>query len=125
VIFLRELSKNEYTLILKMDEQWRSPGPKQIQETFDASGMPPRLIEKSNSIVFAYGVLNQPEMFYVFLEHLYHLGLVQYINEPAIEGEYKGVRRGAANKPTLVFIRLSSFGGLFYKACVSRPGSPS
>lgn len=118
VVFLRELSKNEYTLILRMDEAWHCPSPQQIKEAFDQSDMPPRLIEKSNSIVFTYGTLNQSDLFYVFLEHLYHLGLVQYINEPSNDGEYKGFNRGR-DYPRFVFIRLSTFGKLFFKACVS------
>ena len=119
VAFLRELSRREYTLVLRMDDEWHTPTPAQIHEVFGQSDMPPRLIEKSNSIIFKYESLNQPGMFYVFLEHLYHLGLVQYTNEPSSNGEYKGYNR-SRNWPRFVFVRPSSFGNLFHKACVSQ-----
>lgn len=119
VLFLTELSKHEYTLVLRMDEEWHTPGRPQIQQAFNQAAMPPALIERSNAIVFNYDVLNQADLFYVFLEHLYHLGLVQYTNDPSNEGEYKGFSAWNKDRPKFVFIRLSSFGKLFYKACVS------
>lgn len=122
VVFLGQLSKYPYTLVLKMDEEWRTPNQNEIREAFHASDMPEALIEKSKIITFNYSSLNQPEMFYIFLEHLYHLGLVQYINEPTNNGEYKGYNR-RRDHPRFVFIRPSSFGALFYKACVPQPTS--
>jgi hypothetical protein len=119
VVFLRELSKNDYTLMLKVDEAWTTPNPEQIRERFNEADMPAQLVEKSHSIVFRYAALNQPEMFYLFLEHLYHLGLVEYTNEPSNDGEYMGFTHRPITQPKLIFIKLSHFGHLFYKACVS------
>jgi hypothetical protein len=119
VVFLRELSKHEYTLILKMNEQWDTPTPQQVQQAFVEASLAPHLVEKSNSIIFDYRGLNQPDMFYVFLEHLYHLGLVQYTNEPRNSGEYQGMPHRYPPRAVFVFIKLSSFGRLFYRACVS------
>lgn len=120
VVFLSQLSKHPYTLVLRMDEAWRTPSQSEIQETFNTSDMSADLIEKSNLIIFNYKSLNQPEMAYLFLEHLYHLGLVQYDNEPRVQGEYRDANR-KRDYPRFVFIRLSSFGALFYKACVPQP----
>jgi hypothetical protein len=119
VVFLRELSRRDYTLIIKMDLDWSTPNAEKTEEII--SGLPPQVIEKSRSIIFSYQSLNQPELFYVFLEHLFHLGLVQYVNEPIVNGAYKGIPR--MGTPTLVFIRLSAFGNLFHKACISNAAS--
>lgn len=120
VLFLEQLSKHSYTLVLRMDEGWRTPDQNETENAFNTSDMPTALIERSNRIIFDYKSLNQPEMFYIFLEHLYHLGLVQYVNEPSNNGEYRGYNR-KRDYPRFVFIRLSSFGALFYKACVPQP----
>ena len=119
VVFLRELSKSDYTLLLKVDEAWTTPSPEQIRERLNETDMPAQLVEKSHSIIFRYPALNQPEMFYLFLEHLYHLGLVEYTNEPSNDGEYAGFAYRPITQPKLIFIKLSHFGRLFYKACVS------
>jgi Abortive infection alpha len=118
VVFLAELSRHEYTLILKINDDWPTPSQRQVLERLTCSGMPETLVEKSNEILFKYQKLNQPEMFYLFLEHLYHLGLVQYLNTPSNEGDYKGLERGAKGTPLLIFIGLSRLGKLFHKACV-------
>lgn len=103
----------------KLDEVWTTPSQTQVRERFNDSDMPEHLVEKSRHIVFKYERLNQPEMFYVFLEHLYHLGLVEYTNDPVNNGEYKGVTHWPVFKPKLIFIKLSHFGRLFHRACVA------
>jgi hypothetical protein len=119
--FLTEMSRNKYTLIIKMDESWQTPNPSQISDIFDQSGMPPNLVQKSHNIVFRYIELNQPELFKVFLEHLDHLGLVEYTNEPSNDGEYRGVKTWTRGNPKIFFIQQTAFGTLFYKACLADP----
>jgi hypothetical protein len=70
--------------------------------------------------IFKYELLNQPELFYVFLEHLYHLGLVEYTNDsPRITPEYRIVNSRFGYNLGFFFIKLSHFGRLFHKACIS------
>ena len=118
VLFLREVSKNEYTLILKLDEDGTTPSTTQVYERIHESDLPEHLVEKSDSIIFGYSKLNQPEMFSLFLEHLYHLGLIEYDNKPSNGGDYQGFAHRPVTKPGLFFIKLTRFGRLFYNACV-------
>lgn len=119
VVFLRQLSTQKYTLIMKVNEAWSTPTVDQIRSRLGEPNMPAHLVERSNSIVFRYAELNQPEMFYLFLEHLTHLGLVEYCAEPANNGDYKGLAHRPNTEPRLFFIGLSTFGQLFFRACSS------
>jgi hypothetical protein len=73
VVFLKELSRNEFTIIIKLNDEWSCPTPEQVKGVFEVLDVPHNLQEKSISIVFKYASLNQPELFRVFLEHLNHL----------------------------------------------------
>lgn len=119
VVFLRQISTRQYTLIMKMNEAWSAPTADQIRSRLSEPNIPAHLVERSNSIVFRYTELNQPEMFYLFLEHLTHLGLVEYCAEPAKSGDYKDLAHKPNTEPRLFFIRLSTFGRLFFWACSS------
>ena len=118
VLFLENLSDKEYTLIIKMNELWTTPSEADIARVYRQHNLSSALLDKSNSIIFNYRGLNQPEMFYVFLEHLYHIGLVQYTNDPSNFGQYRNVTRATVGQPRLIFIKLSRFGQLFYNACI-------
>lgn len=118
VIFVRELSIADHRLVIKVDDNWPTPSAEQIPKVFDDLGMSTELVEKANAILFQYLALSQPELFRVFLEHLNHLGLVEYTNDPSNEGDYKMIRPKKGD-PRLIFIRLTSFGRLFYQACIS------
>lgn len=73
--------------------------------------------------IFKYDQLNEPELFTVFLEHLVHVGLVEYTNDPRLPGrEFSGhldLRDEEHNFRAFHFIKLTSFGQLFHKACIS------
>ena len=86
--------------------------------------MTSELNEISKRIAFKYEALNQPGLFYTFLEHLVHLGLVSYDNDPTNRGLYRGYGNNSHREWQFWFIRLSSFGQLFFKACVSSLENP-
>lgn len=118
-LFIDKLHSREYTLVLKLDEGWTTPNQESRVSSIRDSGLPDFLVKKSFDILFPYDALAQPALFYVFLEHLYHVGLVQYTNEPITRGDYRGFQSVRPSGATFVFIRLSSFGRLFHQACVS------
>jgi len=129
VLFLREITQHEYTLIVKINDDWTTPSAAEIDSVLEkhpnfATLTDPRII-RARAMVFNYTALNQPEMFCVLLEHLVHIGLVEYTNDPSNRGDYP---RFVFNLPlpqediwkraSVHAIRLSQFGKLFYKACV-------
>ena len=59
-------------------------------------------------------------MFDIFLRHLTDLGLVTHNIELSERGEYSIFLGPSSDTPALHFIRLSGFGKLFHKACVSQ-----
>jgi hypothetical protein len=123
VVFLQELSKRQCTLIIRMNKDWVTPNTKEIELAYGRLRLSEDLMAKSRNIIFDYFCLNQPELFYVFLEHLWHIGLVEYTNE--MSDEYRlGLPfpdDDPATRPALHFIRPTSFGKLFYRACVPQP----
>jgi Abortive infection alpha len=129
VLFLQEMPKHDYTLIIKINNEWATPSAKEIDDVFalmqNPAGQPNLLAIGARSLVFDYNSLNQSEMFYVFLEHLTHMGLVEYTNDPANRGDYPRLSfplpmpdEDLSRRPSVHAIRLSRFGKLFYKACV-------
>jgi hypothetical protein len=132
VLFLRELKKHDYTLIIKLNDDWATPSLDEIDAVLEFMKQPdfqpdPR-ISRARSMVFDYRALNQPELFYVFLEHLWHMGLVEYTNDPGNRGDYPRLayrlptsQEETWQRPQVFAIRLTSFGKLFYKACVPTP----
>lgn len=61
--------------------------------------------------------LSQPELFFVFVEHIQSLGIVKFTNESKLYGVgYEAQTR----HPGLEFhcIQLTSFGELFHRACI-------
>jgi hypothetical protein len=119
VLFLGELAKHEYTLIIKMNEEWTSPKVEDMSDVYRHLQLTEELKARSQRIIFNYSCLNQPELFYVFLEHLSHIGLVEYTNEPfrQFNGEYESLSH-FSRPPRAFFIKHTSFGKLFYRACV-------
>jgi Abortive infection alpha len=129
VLFLSEMAKHDYTLIIKLNNEWATPSSDEIAAVFDLMKGPrgefTLLAMGSRSLVFDYNSLNQPELFYVFLEHLTHIGLVEYTNDPANRGDYPRLSfplpvpgEDLSRRPSVHAIKLSHFGKLFYKACV-------
>lgn len=64
--------------------------------------------------------LAQPELFLTFLEHLVALGIVEYTNEPRSDEtkELSFLLLGFEYH----FIRLTTFGHLFHRACIASDG---
>lgn len=134
VLFLRELTKYDYTLIVKLNDDSTTPSPDELDAVLEFMKQPnfgtqpdPR-ISRARSMVFDYRALNQPELFYVLLEHLRHMGLVEYTNNPANRGYYPRLayrlpisQQEMWQRPQVFAIRLTSFGKLFYRACVPTP----
>ena len=62
--------------------------------------------------------LAQPELFFVFLEHLISLGIAEFSNDSHLAGYASMAKK---KHPGLEFhcIQLSKFGGLFHSACVA------
>jgi hypothetical protein len=70
VLFLRELAKQEYTLIVKLKEHWATPSSRDIDSVLEFMKQPhlqsdPR-ISRARAMVFDYPALNQPEIFLYF-----------------------------------------------------------
>jgi Abortive infection alpha len=125
ILFGKEMTKHDYTLIVRMNEDWPTPSSDEIDAVFTFMKQPDPRVSRARSMVFNYSSLNQPELFYVFLEHLAHVGLVEYTNEPSNVGDYPQLsfplpitREETYRRPRIVAIRLSHFGKLFFKACV-------
>ena len=121
VLLLRELSRKRYTLTLRVNEQLHIPSAEQIEGVFAQLEISPNLLERAKSIAFRYGVLNQPEMFHIFADHTTDLGLVKHNAQQSDRAEYKELVIQRVNAPGFHILRLSGFGSLFYKACVSQP----
>lgn len=119
-VLLSELSKNKYTLALEFGEECRAPAPHEIEEALDRRALSTELRETAKAIIFPREVLNQPDMFDIFLRHLTDLGLVKHNVELSERREYSKFLGPTSDTPAIHFIRLSGFGRLFYKACVSR-----
>jgi hypothetical protein len=123
VLFLQEITKRRYTMIIRINEEWITPNTSEIDLAYERLRLSDEIIAKSKKILFNYTCLNQPELFYVFLEHLWHTGLVEYTNEALDEYRlglpYPG--DDPRTQPSLHFIRPTSFGKLFYRACVPEP----
>jgi hypothetical protein len=129
VLFLQEMAKHEYNIIVKINDNWTTPSPTEIDSVFELMKQPnhpddPR-IGRAREMVFDYPALNQPELFFVFLEHLLHMGLVEYTNDPTNRGYVPRLgyplpmpNEEAWRRPQVFSIQLTSFGKLFYKACV-------
>jgi hypothetical protein len=130
VLFLRVIVKYEYTIIVKLNDDWNTPSSKEIDAVFEFmknpnTAAPDPRISRARSMVFNYATLNQPELFHVFLEHLVHMGVVEYTNDPGNRGDYPRLgfrlppsQEDVWKRPSVHAIRLSHFGKLFYKACV-------
>jgi len=125
VLFIEQLAALPFVLILRLDSEWTIPDAETIAAMINESqpNMTTELKIRAKKMVFRYDKLNQPDMFSPFLEHLIHVGLVEYTNEPRgrggqLEG-YLDFRH--LERPYLSFfcIKLTSFGMLFHKACVS------
>jgi hypothetical protein len=86
------VTKHDYTLIIKINNEWSTPSSDQFDAVFELmkspNGEPDLRIIGARFLVFDYNSLNQPELFYIFLEHLTHMGLVEYTNDPANRGDY-------------------------------------
>jgi hypothetical protein len=129
VLLLKEMTKHDYTLIIKINNEWATPSSEEIDAVFELmkspKGVPNLFAIGARSVVFDYNSLNQPELFYVFLEHLTHMGLVEYTNDPANRGDYPRLSfplpmpgEDLSRRPSVHAIRLSHFGKLFHTACV-------
>jgi hypothetical protein len=77
VLFLQEVAKRDYTLILKINKDWPTPSAQQIDEVWKlmkdpnpATPIPDPRVSQARFVIFDYSTLNQPELFSVFLEHL-------------------------------------------------------
>lgn len=113
--FITLLADFEYSLIFKQSPAWETPSAAEADAILQAFGFPEALDVHAREILFPYQKLNQPQLFYIFLEHLYHLGLVEYSNEPINDGPFKGYHRPSSSGVRCVFIHLSHLGRLFSK----------
>jgi hypothetical protein len=109
VLFLQEITKRRYTMIIRINEEWITPNTSEIDLAYERLRLSDEIIAKSKKILFNYTCLNQPELFYVFLEHLWHTGLVEYTNEALDEYRlglpYPG--DDPRTQPSLHFIRTA------------------
>ena len=68
--------------------------------------------------------LVQPDLFFVFLEHLVSLGIVQYSNDSSLH-KYALMAEKVHLLLQFHCIQLSKFGALFHNACVAVEADPS
>lgn len=117
LLFLRDVSEREQSIIMSRPGSTMYPTAVERHERLNELNMPPHLVEEAKSMMFRYEALNQPEMFPVFLEHLQHLGLVEYVNQLKEFYQYQSGTRERGAELRLFSIRLTHFGHLFLTAC--------
>lgn len=123
--FLRLLSMYPCRAFVKINNDNPTPTADEVQAVFSKLTLSNTHLALVRTWLFPYHELNQPEMFYLFLEHLYHLGLIEYTNGENGLDELRGARtnvpgRGSAG---VYFVKLTAFGALFHRACVAN-GEP-
>jgi hypothetical protein len=101
-----------------MNEKLQIPSVEQVEMKFTLMSDLSEKLEKARSIAFPCDVLNQPDMFHIFLDHMTDLGLIKHNVHPS-HTEYREWNLPLIGAVGFQFIRLSSFGMLFYRACVS------
>jgi len=117
LLFLHDVATRYEAIIMAPSGQRMYPDHIQRHLRLTELEIPARVIATIKEMMFGYETLNQPEMFPVYLEHLQHLGLIEYLNamEP-IARELRAIKFGGHGL-RLFSIRLTHFGRLFLKAC--------
>lgn len=119
IVFIRQLSTQDFSLIIKFDEEGTTHN-KANQEDFIRSKdeFSAELIRISLDARFKTEELNQPDLFWTFLDHLISLEIVEFTGMPHSRGPWKGAPTHVNNGPSVFFIQISRFGRLFFKACI-------
>jgi hypothetical protein len=120
LLFLNDVSKKDQSIIMAAFGRTMYPTASERQKRLNELNMPPHLLEQARSMMFGYETLNQPAMFPIFLEHLQHLGLVEYVNDLPEFSHYRSTNLNDSKVQLNLFsIRLTNFGSLFLMACTN------
>lgn len=117
LLFLNDVAMREEAIIMAPSGRKVYPPPSERDRRLIELDTPHRIVVTIKEMMFGYEMLNQPEMFPVYQEHLQHLGLIEYSN--VMEPIAKDLRlmREPGTGMTLFSIQLTQFGKLFLKAC--------
>jgi hypothetical protein len=119
LLFLNDVATHEQSVIMARSGETEYPIPSVRDAVLSELQLSSSTIANVQEMMFRYENLNQPEMFPVYLEHLQHLGLIEYSNtlsKIASELIATGYPRDGFR---LFCIRLTHFGRLFLKACTT------
>ncbi|MGO4569069.1 Abi-alpha family protein [Rhizobium sp. 2YAF20] len=114
LLFLNDVATRYESIIMAPSGETVYPDPAQREQRLVELEFPTPLFAKVRELMFGYEKLNQPEMFPVYLEHLQHLGLIEYANR--IVDELREIK-DPVDGLRLFSIRPTHFGQLFLKAC--------
>ncbi|MCK6867350.1 DUF4393 domain-containing protein [Enterobacter kobei] len=115
------LSQRERTIYLKKDESWNAPTKTDIDNAlipWEGTILDGKPISET---VIHPELLNVPEYFFTYLEHLHSLGLIEYVHGPdeLLNKEFINSMKGYE----YWYISLSKFGRLFYNVCIKNSGA--
>lgn len=119
--FIDFLSQRERTIYLRRDESWVTPTKAEIDNVLTPwhgtilDGKP------INETVIYPDILNVPEYFFTYLEHLNSLGVIEYVHGPEelLEKNFIDSIRDYGHW----YISLSKFGRLFHNVCIKNSGA--
>ncbi|HGV0304378.1 TPA: Abi-alpha family protein [Citrobacter freundii] len=115
-LFIDCLALRERSIYFKRSDSWIAPTHKEIEHVllpWSGMLMDGKPIEES---VFNPDILNVPDYFFTYLEHLNSLGFVEYVHGPdyLLEKDFIDSVKGY----DYWFISLTKFGRLFYNVCI-------
>ncbi|EMM2423321.1 MULTISPECIES: Abi-alpha family protein [Klebsiella pneumoniae complex] len=119
--FIDFLAQRERTIYLRRDNSWVTPTQTEIDNVlipWYGSILDGKPINES---VFYPHILDVPEYFYTYLEHLHSLGIIEYVHGPEylLNKEFINSIKGYGHW----YISLSKFGRLFYNVCIKNSGA--
>jgi len=117
LIFLHDFVGRDETLIMSPVGQKVYPDQAWRQSRLDKSELSVDIRKEVEDQTFAYEALGQPGLFPVYLEHLQHLGLIEYHNQRAQHYKQLDLRPRDDSELSIFSMRITHFGCLFLKAC--------
>lgn len=115
--FLRRLSESNPSSYIRPKHGWAILSEEQRNKEFGDASFP----IKDKEVRFSDILINPeefyyPENFYIYIDHLNKLGLLEYVNDDINKHSTKW-RELSSGELDFFFIRLSKFGQLFYDCC--------
>ncbi|MGC6076122.1 Abi-alpha family protein [Citrobacter portucalensis] len=115
--FLLRLSENIPSLYVRERTNWLQVSPEQRESYLGNKSFPIEGTEVMlRDITLKPEELYYPENFYIYIEHLNELGLLEYSNEYSNK-HHDQWRANTAGLYDMWFIQLTKFGRLFFQCC--------